>query len=100
LLRDTNWKERRKQLEDILEKYPDTVPEELNLQFRQGNPKNNHHSAHRGSFSWDQFCDLSIKELGEVQKKGYYADTNNITRDKDGQRVEWNKNTGKMEAIR
>ncbi|MGI8720304.1 MAG: hypothetical protein ACR2KF_07240 [Nitrososphaeraceae archaeon] len=60
---------------------------------------NNHNTQHGGNFTWNQFCDLSLQGLGEVQKKGYYADSNGIIRDKDGQRVEYNKSTGKIQAI-
>ena len=97
-------KERRKFLEDILAKYPDSYPEDLStgghLSFRRANPNNDHNSQHGGCFNWNQFCDLSLSELGEVQDKSYYKDKDGITRDKDGQRVEYNKSTGKMEAIK
>jgi len=48
-----------------------------------------------------QFCDLSIQELGECQNKNYYREqSTGVLKDKDGRRVKWDDNTGKMEAIK
>ncbi|MDW0175350.1 MAG: hypothetical protein QOK58_03750 [Nitrososphaeraceae archaeon] len=49
-----------------------------------------------------------MKELGEVQQKGYYTSRKGITRkkktgllkDKDGVRVRYDDNTGKLAAIK
>ena len=97
-------KERRKQLEDILQKATGTYKGNLengHLHFRNPTPDNNHSGGHGGSFNWNQFCDLSIEELGEAQNKRYYKEASTgILKDKDGVRVEWNKSTGKLEAIK
>lgn len=46
------------------------------------------------------FCELSLRELGEVQQKGYYKEVKTgQLKDKDGIRVKFNDNTGKLEAI-
>ena len=97
-------KERRKQLEDILQKATGTYKGNLengHLHFRNPTPENNHSGAHGGSFNWNQFCDLSIEELGEAQNKRYYKEASTgILKDIDGVRVEWNRSTGKLEAIK
>lgn len=70
-------KERRKQLEDIVSKCTGTYTGNLengHLSFRNPSPDNNHSSTHGGSFTWNQFCDLSIEELGEAQNKRYYKE--------------------------
>ena len=47
------------------------------------------------------FCDLSLKELGEVQQKGYYKEEKTgLLKDKDGVRVKYDDNTGKLAAIK
>jgi hypothetical protein len=92
-------KTRIKFLNDLLEQYPDTFAEELNLQYRQPNSQNNHYSQRGGSFTWEQFCNLSLKHLGEIQSKGYYLDDKNTLRDKNGVMVEYNRSTGKVSAI-
>jgi hypothetical protein len=56
-------KERVKFLNELLEEYPDTFPEELNLQYRQPNSQNTYYSPRGGSFTSDQFCNLSLKKL-------------------------------------
>jgi hypothetical protein len=94
-----NEKERVKQCNDLIEKWPDTFVEELNLQYRQPNSQNNHNSQRGGSFTWEQFCNLSLKQLGEIQGKGYYKDNKNTLRDKNGVMVEYNRSTGKVSAI-
>ena len=97
-------KERRKQLEDILEKATGTYKGNLEkgqLSFRNPNPDNNHSGTHGGSFNWEQFCNLSIEELSEAQNKRYYREASTgILKDKDGVRVEYNSSTGKLEAIK
>jgi len=96
-------KERRKQLEDIVQKATGTFTGNLkgHLHFRNPSPNNNHSGSHGGEFTWDVFCDLSIQELGEVQNKRYYKEkSTGILKDKDGQRVDYNQSTGKMEAIK
>lgn len=96
-------KERRKFLEDLVQKSTGTYMGNLengHLHFRNPSADNNHSATHGGSFKWDQFCYLSIEELGECQNKRYYKETSTgILKDKDGRRVEWNKSTGKIEAI-
>ena len=95
---------RRKELEDILQKATGTYKGNLgngHLHFRNPSPDNNHSGAHGGSFKWDQFCDLSIEELGECQNKRYYKEASTgILKDIDGVRVNYNQSTGKMEAIK
>ena len=99
-----NKKERRKFLEDLLAQYPDTTPEQVayggHLAYRQPTHDNKHSGGHGGSFNWDQFCDLSLRELGEVQTKNYYVDEKGTLRDKDGVQAEYNRNSGKIEAIK
>lgn len=92
-------KERAKFLNELLEQYPDTFAEELNLQYRQPNSQNNHNSQRGGSFTWEQFCNLSLKQLGDIQSKGYYTDDKNTLRDKNGVMFEYNRSTGKVSAI-
>jgi len=94
-------KERRKQLEDILQKATGTYKGNLDihrLHYRNPSPDNNHNMAHGGSFTWDQFCDLSLEQLGELQTKRYYTDEAGIIRDKDGQRVQYDPSTKKVET--
>jgi len=97
-------KERRKQLEDIIQKATGTYKGNLengHLHFRNPSPDNNHSGMHGGSFNWEQFCNLSIEELGEAQNKRYYREkSTGILKDKDGQRVEYDRSTGKLEAIK
>jgi hypothetical protein len=51
--------------------------------------------------TWNQFCDLSLKEGLELQDKSYYKEySTGILKDKDGLRVEYNRSTGKLEAIK
>ena len=97
-------KERRKQLEDIVQKATGTYTGNLengHLHFRNPTPDNNHSGTHGGSFKWNQFCDLSIDELNEAQNKNYYREASTgILKDRDGQRVEYNRGIGKLEAIK
>lgn len=98
-------KERRKQLEDIIKSATGTYTGNLerggHLSFRQPSPQNDHSGSHGGMFNWNQFCDLSLKELGEVQDKSYYKEENTgLLKDKDGIRVEYNPSTEKLEAIK
>jgi hypothetical protein len=65
-------KERRKQLEDLVSKCIGTHTGNLergHLSYRNPSPDNSHSGTHGGDFNWDQFCDLSIEELGECQNK-------------------------------
>lgn len=93
-------KERRKILEDIISKATGTYTGNLSinrLHYRNPTPINDHSGTHGGSFNWNQFCDLSIEELGEAQNKNYYKSKQDGTlRDKDGQRVNYDESTGKM----
>jgi hypothetical protein len=60
-----------------------------------------HNGQRGGSFKWNQFCDLSIEELGECQNKNYYRESSTgLLKNRDGQRVEYNKSSGKIEAIK
>jgi hypothetical protein len=97
-------KERRKQLEEIIQKATGTSIGNLenhHLHYRNPSPYNNRQGGHGGSFNWSQFCDLSIQELGECQNKNYYREqSTGVLKDKDGRRVKWDDNTGKMEAIK
>ncbi len=98
-------KQRRKQLEEIIEKATGTSTATLSsqnrLSYRNPSPDNGLSGTHGGSFNWDQFCDLSIEELGECQNKNYYSEkSSGILKDKDGHRVEYNRSTGKLEAIK
>ena len=96
-------KERRKQLEDIVQKATGTYKGNLkdHLSYRNPSPDNSHSGTHGGGFTWDAFCDLSIEELGEVQNKNYYKEkSTGILKDKDGQRVDYNQSTGRLEAIK
>lgn len=97
-------KERRKQLEDIIAKCPGTHTSTLttskNLSYRNPTPDNNHSGTHGGGFSWDQFCDLSIEELGECQNKNYYTEkSSGALKDKDGVRVAYDHSTKKVESM-
>lgn len=96
-------KERRKLLEDIIQKATGTYTGNLSnghLHYRNPSPNNDHSGGHGGNFNWNIFCDLSLEELGSIQNKNYYKETSTgLLKDKDGQRVEYNKSTGKIEAI-
>lgn len=94
-----NQKERVKQLNDLIEQWSSTFVEEVNLQYRQPNSQNNHGSQRGGSFTWEQFCNLSLQQLGDIQGKGYYKDDKNTLRDRNGVMVEYNRSTGKVSAI-
>jgi hypothetical protein len=96
---------RIKFLNDLLKNSPGTTPESVayggHLSHRQSSPDNNHSAPHGGGFNWSQFCELSIRELGEVQQKGYYKEEKTgLLKDKDGVRVKFDDNTGKLEAIK
>jgi hypothetical protein len=52
-----------------------------------------------GGFSFDQFCDLTLKQLSEVQKNAYYIDTRGNLRTKEGAIAEYNRANKKIEAI-
>jgi hypothetical protein len=96
-------KERRKQLEDILQKATGTYKGNLetgHLHYRNPSPNNDHSAYHGGSFTWNQFCDLSIEELGEAQNKNYYKEkSTGVLKDRTGVRVQYDTNTGKMQAV-
>jgi hypothetical protein len=95
-------KERRKQLEDILQKATGTYKGNLEihkLHYRNPSANNDHSGSHGGSFTWNQFCDLSIQQLGEAQTKNYYSDDEGIIRDRTGQRVSYDPSTKKVQSI-
>ena len=100
-----NKAERVKFLNDLLDKSPGSTKENVayggHLSYRQASPDNNHQGTHGGNFNWDQFCNLSLHELGEVQLKGYYKEEKTgLLKDKDGVRVKFDDNTGKLDAVR
>jgi hypothetical protein len=88
-------KQRRALFEKILED-SDTLPEELNgkLMYRQGEG-----GQRGGAFTFDQFSDLEIDQLRQIQKNAYYTDTKGTLRNSEGAMVEYNRNTKKIEAI-
>jgi hypothetical protein len=96
-------KERRKQLEDIISNATGTYTGNLEnhrLHYRNPSANNDHSGGHGGSFTWNQFCDLSIEELGEAQNKNYYKEkSTGILKDRTGVRVQYDSNTGKMQAV-
>jgi hypothetical protein len=69
-------KQRRKQLEDIVQKSTGTYTGNLkgHLHYRNPSPDNSHSATYGGGFNWDAFCDLDIQELGECQNKNYYTE--------------------------
>ena len=97
-------KERVKFMNDLVSKCTGTYTGNLengHLSFRNPNPDNNHSGTHGGLFNWEQFCNLSIDELKEAQNKRYYREgSTGILKDKDGVRVEYDRSTGKLEAIK
>lgn len=84
-------KERRAFLLKILED-SDTLPEELNgkLMYKQSD------RSRGGGFRFDQFCDLTLKQLSEVQKNAYYIDTRGNLRTKEGAIAEYNRANKKI----
>ena len=100
-----NKTDRVKFLNDLMKNSPGTTPEGVaygaHLSYRQPTPDNSHVGSHGGNFSWSQFCDLSLRELGEVLQKGYYKEEKTgLLKDKDGVRVKFDDNTGHMQAIK
>jgi hypothetical protein len=100
-----NKADRVKFLNDLMDKSLGTTPESVayggHLSYRQASPDNNHSGAHGGNFNWSQFCELSLRELGEAQQKGYYKDEKTgQLKDKDGVRVKFDDNTGKLDAVK
>ncbi|MGI0032452.1 MAG: hypothetical protein ACRD97_04170, partial [Nitrososphaeraceae archaeon] len=96
-------KERRKQLEDIIQKATGTYTANLgtggHLSYRNPDPENGRTGTHGGSFNWDLFCDLSLEELGELQNKNYYTErSTGQIKDRTGQRVAYDHSTGKVET--
>jgi hypothetical protein len=98
-------KERRKQLEDIIQKATGTNTHTLGtghrLHYRNPSQDNNHSGTHGGSFTWDLFCDLSLEELGELQNKNYYTEkSTGQIKDRTGQRVAYDPSTKKVEVTK
>ena len=95
--------ERVKFLNNILDSNPETFLEELvansHLLYRRPNGNNNFASQRGSAWSWKNFTELSIEQLSQLQGKGYYTDSKNTLRDKDGSMVEYNRSTGKVTAI-
>ena len=88
-------KARRKFLEKLIEESPGTYTTNCIFSFRQPNYDNNHSGKHNNA-SWNNFCDLTVQQLGELQDKAYYKDASNL-KDKDGITV--NYRDGRMQAI-
>jgi hypothetical protein len=97
-------KERRKQLEDIIQNATGTFTGNLaqgHLHYRNPDPNNGRTGTHGGSFTWDLFCNLSIEELGELQQKNYYTEkSTGQIKDRTGQRVAYDHSTGKVEVTK
>lgn len=96
-----NKAERVKFLNDIIKNSPGTTAENLayggHLSYRQASPDNSHSGGHGGNFDWVQFCNLSLRELGEVRQTGYYKeDKTNILKDAKGRNVKYDDSTGKI----
>jgi hypothetical protein len=104
ILLSADKKERRKQLEDIIQKATGTYTGNLergHLHYRNPSPDNNRMGGHGGSFTWDLFCDLSIEELGELQNKRYYTErSTGQIKDATGQRVAYDHSTKKVEITK
>ena len=95
-------KERRAFLEDIVKNATGTYIGNLNtgahLVYRNPSPDNGR-SGTRGDCKWDQFCDLSLEELGELQNKNYYTErSTGAIKDSTGQRVAYDHSTKKVET--
>ena len=88
-------KERRKFLEELIKESPGTEIANCIFSFRQSNYDNNHTSQH-DNVSWNNFCDLNIDQLSELQGKRYYKEGSNL-KDKDGYVVSYRD--GKIQAI-
>ena len=95
---------RRKELETIINEAAGSYTRNLengHLHYRHPSANNDHSGGHGGSFNWNQFCDLSIEELGECQNKNYYKEKSSaLLKDREGVRVEYNRSTDKLEAIK
>ena len=90
-------KERRKILEDIVQKATGTYINNIQCYYR--NPSaNNDHSGTHGPIGWDNLCDLSISQLGQLQGNRYYSDDNGILRDGSGTRVQYDPSSKKVES--
>jgi hypothetical protein len=95
-------KERRRQLEAIVKDATGTNTANLSnrgLSYRNPSPNNDHSGGHGGLFTWDLFCDLSLKQLSDLQNKRYYADDDGIIRDQTGQRVQYDPSSKKVESV-
>jgi hypothetical protein len=94
--------ERRKQLEDIVKNATGTSIGNLeiggHLLFRNPSANNDHSGTRGGLINWNNFCDLSIDQLRELQQKNYYKDNSGTLKDKDNNTVKYNNE--KMEAIK
>ena len=88
-------KKRREILEKLIKESPGTNIVNCIFSFRQPNYDNNHASSH-DNISWNNFCDLTLDQLSELQSKRYYKDGNSI-KDKDG--IQVNYRDGKIQAI-
>jgi hypothetical protein len=95
-------KERRKQIEEIVNKAPGTHISTLEtrggLHYRHPSTDNNRLGMHGGSFSFNLFCDLSLQQLGDLQTKRYYTDDAGIIRDATGTKVSYDPSTKRVET--
>jgi hypothetical protein len=89
-------KERRAFLEDIVKNATGTYINNIQCYYR--NPSaNNDHSGTHGHIGWDNLCDLSIQQLGQLQGNRYFTDDEGIIRDGSRQRVQYDPSTKKVE---
>ena len=100
-----NKADRVKFLNDLMKNSPGTTPEGVaygaHLSYRLPTPDNSHVGSHGGSFDWQTFCELSLRELGEIQQTGYYKEEKTgLLKDSKGRRVKFDDNTGKMDAVK
>ena len=96
-------KERRKQIEDIVQKATGTSIGNLStgghLNYRIPTPNNDHSGTHGGDFTFNMFCDLSLEELGQLQNTNYYTEKETgAIKDRKGQRVAYDHSTRKVET--
>jgi hypothetical protein len=90
-------KERRAFLEDIVKKATGTYINNIHCYYRNPSPNNDHSGTH-GPLSFDNLCDLSIGQSGQLQGNRYYTDDAGIIRDGSGQRVAYDPSTKKVEV--
>jgi hypothetical protein len=97
--------DRVKFLNDLVQKSTGTSIGNLStgghLAYRNPSPNNDRSGGHGGAFTFKMFSELSIEELGECQNKNYYKEkSTGMLKDRDGVRVKYNDNTGKLDAVK